>query len=167
MFKNVQKLFKNGFEATLCSKTNVLSVWKGHFSGFFYKFFSDEVETVFWESEEKRSKLFKSKFGHRKLLQKWFWSYLKLKHESSERLRRAFFSCLQTFEWRSRTAFWESEVKRSKLFKSKFGHRKLLKKWFWSYLKLKHESSVLLKSAFFSCLQTFEWRSRTAFGKVR
>ena len=72
-----------------------------------------------------------------------------------------------TFEWRSRTAFWESEKKRSKLFKSKFAHRKLLKKWFWSYLKLKHESSELLKSAFFSCLQTFEWRSRAAFGKVR
>ena len=78
------KIFKfDGFEATLRSKANVvnlvkcfwsnleLKVWKGHFS-VFCKFLSDEVETIFWESEAKRSKLFKSKFGYRKLLRKWF-----------------------------------------------------------------------------------------------
>ena len=59
---------------------------------FFNKFLSDKVETVLWESEEKRSKLFKSKFGQRKLLVKSFWSYLELKSECSERLKRAFFS---------------------------------------------------------------------------
>ena len=96
----IGRFLENGFEATLSSKTNVLSVWKVHFS-VFSKFLSDEVETIFWESEAKHSKLFKSKFGHRKLLRKWFWSYLELKNECCERLKRAFFSFLQVFEWRS------------------------------------------------------------------
>ena len=91
---------ENGLGETLSSKANLLSVWKNHFS-VFCKFLSDEVETIFWESEAKRSKLFKSKFGYRKLLRKWFWSYIELKNECSERLKRAFFSFLQIFEWRS------------------------------------------------------------------
>ena len=36
------------------------------------KFLSDKVEVVLWESEVKRSKLFKSKFGHSKFLRKFF-----------------------------------------------------------------------------------------------
>ena len=48
---------ENGFEATLSSKTNVLSVWKEHFS-VFGKFFSDKVETVYWEFEAMLQKLF-------------------------------------------------------------------------------------------------------------
>ena len=95
---------ENGFEATLTSKTNVLSVWKYHFS-VFCKFLSDEVETIFWESQAKRSRLFKSKFGQRKLLRKWFRSYLELKNECSERLKLPFFSFLQIFEWRSSNRF--------------------------------------------------------------
>ena len=67
----IGSFFKNGFEATLSWKTNVLSIWKGHFS-IFCKFLSDEVETIFWEREAKRSKLFKLKFDHKELLRKWF-----------------------------------------------------------------------------------------------
>ena len=96
----IGSFLENDFEATLSSKTNVLSVWKEHFSKF-CKFLSDEVETIFRESETKRLKLFKSKFGRRKLLRKWFWSYLELKNECSERFKRAFFSVLQVFGWRS------------------------------------------------------------------
>ena len=94
----IGSFLENGFEATLSSKTNVVSVWKEHFS-VFCKFLSDEVETIFWESEAKHSKLFKSKFGHRKLLRKWFQRYFQLKTECSERLKRALLSCLQLFEW--------------------------------------------------------------------
>ena len=65
----------NGFEATFSSKTMVLKVWKNGFSHF-CKSLTDEVETIFWESETKRSKLFKSKFGHGKLSRKLFWKYL-------------------------------------------------------------------------------------------
>ena len=78
------------------SVTIFLSLWKTHFS-FFCNFLSDKIETIFWESEEKRSKLFKSKFSQRKLLLKLFWSYLELKNECPERLKRAFFSFLQIF----------------------------------------------------------------------
>ena len=100
----VGSFLENGFEATFSSKTNVLSIWKKHFS-IFWKCLSDEVETIFRESEAKRSKLFKSKFGRRKFVRKWFWSYLELESECSERLKKPYFSFLQMFEWRSWNRF--------------------------------------------------------------
>ena len=109
---------ENGFGATLSSKANLLSVWKKHFS-VFCKFLSDEVETIFWESMAKRSKLFKSKFGYRKVLKKWFRSYLELKNEYSERLKRAFFSFLQIFEWRSWNRFLGKRGNTAKTFSIK------------------------------------------------
>ena len=69
----IETFLENGFEATLSSKTNVVSVSKGCFLNF-CKFLSHEVETILWKSEPKRLKLFKSKFGHRKLLRKWLLS---------------------------------------------------------------------------------------------
>ena len=59
----IRSFLGNDFETTLSSKTNILTIWEGHFS-VFCKFLSDEVKTIFWESEAKRSKLFKSKFGY-------------------------------------------------------------------------------------------------------
>ena len=53
----IGSFLEHGFEASLSSKTNALSVWKEHFP-VFWKFLSDEVETVFWEREAKRLKLF-------------------------------------------------------------------------------------------------------------
>ena len=100
----ITRFLENSFRATLSSKMNILSVWKAIFL-FFGNISSDEVETTFWENEAKRSKLSKSKFGHRKLLRKWVWSYLKLKNECSEHLKRAFFIFLQIFEWLSWTHF--------------------------------------------------------------
>ena len=100
----VGSLLENGFEANLRSKANVLSVWKNHIS-VFCKFLSDEGESAFWEKEAKRSTLFTSKFSHRKLLSRWFWSYIKLENECFERLKRAFLSFLQSFEWRSWNRF--------------------------------------------------------------
>ena len=66
---NIASFLENSFEAASSSKLNVLSVLKEHFS-VFCKFLSDEVETIFWESEAKCSKRFTSKFGQRKLLMK-------------------------------------------------------------------------------------------------
>ena len=86
----IGNFLENSFEATFSWKTNFLSVWKGHFS-VFCNFLSDEVQTVFWESETKQSKLFKSKFDHWKLLRTWFWSYLELKNECSEPFKRTLF----------------------------------------------------------------------------
>ena len=99
-----RSFLENCFGATLSSKTNVVSVWKEHFP-VFYKYLTEEVETIFREIEAKRSKLFLSKFGHRKLLRKCFWSYLELKNERRERLKRAFFSFLRIFELRSWNRF--------------------------------------------------------------
>ena len=134
---------------------------------FFGNFCSEEVETIFWESEAKRSKRFKSKIGYRKLLGKSFGSYLQLKNECFERLKRSFFKFLSS---EVETISWESEPNRSKLFESKFGHRKLLRKWFWSYLELKNECFERLKRSFFSYFQIFQWWSWNPFlgrwGKV-
>ena len=109
----VGSLLENGFEATLGSKANVLSVWKNHISTF-RKFLSDKVETAFWEKEGKRSTLFKSKFRNRNLLSKWFWSYLELKNECPERWKKTFFNILKMFEWRSWNHFqgkWGKAIK--------------------------------------------------------
>ena len=76
----IRTFLETGFGATLSLKTNLLSIRKKHFL-VFCKFLSDEVETIFRESEAKLSKLFKSKFGQRRFLRKWFWSYLELKNE--------------------------------------------------------------------------------------
>ena len=114
----VRGFLQNGFESFLSSETNVLSIWKGHFS-VLCKFLSDEVETVFWEREAKRSKLFKSKFeskfGYMDLLRKCFWSNLELKSKCSKRLKKAFFSFLHIFEWQSWNHFL---AKRGKAFKT-------------------------------------------------
>ena len=96
----IRSSLENGFEATLSSKTNVMSIWKRHFS-VFCKFLGDEVGAIFWESKAKPTKLFRSKLGHKELLRKWFWGYLELKKECCECLKRAFFSFLNIFKWRS------------------------------------------------------------------
>ena len=94
----------------MSSKINVVSIWKQRFSGFFwgfFGFFNDESETIFWESQLKRSKLFEWKFGHRNLRRKCLGSYLELKNECSEPFKRAFFRLLQFLEWRSWNHFLE------------------------------------------------------------
>ena len=74
----IGSFLKNGFEATLSSKTNVLSVWKGHFSVFCI-FLSGGIETVFWESETEPSRPIIFKVGHRKFIRNSFWSNLQKK----------------------------------------------------------------------------------------
>ena len=174
--------------------------------------FDDEVETELWESEAKWGILFAWRIGYRKLLRKWFWSYLKLKSECYEcyfwviKLRPLSGKARQSLQdhlnlkliignflensfetisssktnvlsvWKGlfsvfcrflidevQTIFWESQAKHQILFKSKFGHRKLLRKRSWSHLELKNECSERLKRAFFSFLQVFGWRSWNRF----
>ena len=88
------------FEAILRSKKNALTFGKMNFSAF-CKFFYDRVEIIFWESVAKRSKLFKSRFGDRKLLTKMFWRYLDLKNKCCARFKWEFFSFLKVFGWGS------------------------------------------------------------------
>ena len=108
----IESFLENGLEATLSSKTNVLSVSKEH-SSVSCKFLSDDVETFFYESDTNRLKLFKLKICHKKLLKKWFTSHFDLKRECSERLKRAFFSFFpNSLRDEVETIFWESETRR-------------------------------------------------------
>ena len=134
---------------------------------FFCKLLSDKVETIFWRSEAKRWRLFESKVGYRKLLRKWFWTYLGHKNEFCERLKRAFSSFLEIFEWLSGDHFLGNWTKRSKLFQSKFGHKKLLRKLLWCYLQLKNECWVLEKSIFCFFANCSLKKLKPLFGKVR
>ena len=60
------------------------------------------------------------------------------------------------------TAYCESKAERSKVFESKVGHGKHFRKCFQSN-PVKPECSELLKRAFFSFLQIFEWWSWNQF----
>ena len=160
--KLLRKWFWRYFEV---KNKYVLSVWKGHFS-VFYKFLSNKVETVFWESETDTWKPIKFKVDHRKLFRKRFWSDLGIKNQCSERLEREICRLLQVLSAEVETILWESKAKHQKLFKSKLGHTNLLRKWFSSYLELKNVCSERLKRAFFGFLQIFEWRSETMLRKV-
>ena len=131
----IGNFLENCYEATFSSKANVLDLWKKHFSGF-CKFLNDAIETIFWKSEAKHSKLFKSQFGYKKLPTKSFWSYLQLKSECSECLKRAFKVFCKFLRDQDETTFSESQAMPSKLFKWKFCHTKALRKMLWSYLEL-------------------------------
>ena len=115
----IRSFLENDFDATLSSKTNVLSVWKEHFPGY-CKFLIDKVETVFWESETEPSRSFKFKDDHRKLFEKWFWSNLGIKNECFEHLEREIFSFLQFLSDEVETIFRESEILNQNLAKRCF-----------------------------------------------
>ena len=103
-------ILENGFETTLRSKADVLlNLWKRQIS-VFCTFLSHEVETAYCESKAKRSKVFESIVDHSKHFRKWFRSN-QVKPECSEPLKRAFFSFLHIFEWRSWNNFQEKWTK--------------------------------------------------------
>ena len=104
--------------------------------------------------------------SHKKLIRKWFWSDLEIKNECSEYLKKSF-SFLQFSSDEIDTTFWESEARHQKVFKSKFGHKKLLRKWFWRYLEFRKECFEHLKRKFFRFLQIFEWRKWNRFLGMR
>ena len=127
---------------------------------FFCKFLSDKTETVFWENEAKRSKVFKSKFGHRKLLRKYFQGTLSSKTNVLSISKGHFLVFCRLLSD-------ELETKRLKVFKSRFGHMMLLRNWLWSYLELKNECSERFKMAFFSFFEVLIDEMETTSGKVR
>ena len=158
----IGNLLEKDFRTTLRSQTSVVSVWNKHFP-VFCKFLSNEVETIFWESEAKHSRLFKSKFCRRNLLEKGFGVTLSSKAIVLSVWKERFSVFCKLLSDEVKINCWKSYTKRSKLFKSKFGTRKLLRKWFWSYFELKSECSERLERAFFRFLQIFEWGSWNHF----
>ena len=157
----IWSLLENGFEVTLSSKANILSLWKEHFS-VFWKFLSDYVETIFWKSEAKRWTLLKPKFSHRKFLRKWLWSYLELKDECCECLKRAFVFYFANF-WVIKLKPFSGKVRQSV---QNYLNRKLV---IWSFvgsfLVLKHECSKRLKRALFSFCKFLSDEVETIFWK--
>ena len=101
----------NGFKNILSTNTNLLHVWKEHFK-VFSKSLSEKGETIFGQSEAKRSKLFKSKSGLTKLPKKWFWRYLELKSKCFKRLNRAF-SCFFGNIWVAKLKAFTEKVRES------------------------------------------------------
>ena len=83
----IGSFLENGFEGTLSSKTNVLRVWKGHFSVF--------LQIFEWQSWNR----FKGKWDNVFLKLPW------TKKRMSEGLKMAFFQFLQIFVWRSWNRF--------------------------------------------------------------
>ena len=112
----IGSFLENRFEATLSSITNALSVWKEHFS-VFCKFLSDEVETVFWESEAKCSNLFKSKFGQKNFLENGFGATLTSKTNVLSVWKEHFSVFCKFLSDEVETVFWESEAMLQKLFR--------------------------------------------------
>ena len=215
----IRTFLENGFRATLSSNSNVGGVWKKIFA-VFCKFLSDKAQTLFWQTEAKSSRLFKSMFGHMKLLTKCFWSNLELKNKCSDSSKKSAFQFLANFlvtklrpfsgkvrqrvkiysnqslgirsflensfgatfssktnvlnAWKKRSSvscqflnhavksiFWESPANPSKLFKSKYGHKNLLKKWFWR----ENECCERLRKGYFGYLPVFGRRSWNHFWK--
>ena len=110
------QFLEKGFGASLSSRIDIAWVWNKHFL-LFYKFLIGKVETIFWESKEKCSKLFKSKFGHRKLHRKLLWSDLEIKIECPEHMKMSIFSFVQFLSDKNEAIFWENAAKHQKLFK--------------------------------------------------
>ena len=117
-----ESILEIDFEATLKSKTNVLSVWKWIYIYiyFFCTFFSEQVENVLAESRAKYTKLCRSEVGHSIHFRKWFWNYLEVKSRcTTEPLKKTNFSFLHIFEpWSWNRLLW----KQSKAFKSLWIH---------------------------------------------
>ena len=120
----IGSFLQNGFEATLRSKANVLSIWKGKFS-VFCNFWLSRLKPFSGKMRQNIKKLFKSKFDHRNLLRKWFGSFLELKNEYCGCLKRTnivdvwkgHFSVFCKFLSNEvGTVFWESEKMLRKLF---------------------------------------------------
>ena len=130
---------------------------------FFCTFFSEQVENVFRES---KARLCKSEVGHRKHSRKLFWNYLEVKSKcTTEPLKKAIFSFFVHF-WAMKlkplTVKAKPSVQKSLNPKLIMVHGKHFRKCFQSN-PVKPECSELLKRAFFSFLQIFEWWSWNQF----
>ena len=149
----VRTFLENGSGATLSSKTNVVSIWKGNFTVFFASFWVTKLKPFYG----------KVKQGIQSQLNQNLVIGIFLANGSEATLT----SNMNLSVWKGHfplfANFWEIKLKRPKLFKSKLGHSKLLKKWFWNYLELKNEYCQRLKWAFFIFVQVFEWRSWNHF----
>ena len=112
-----RSFLENGFETTLRSKTNVLSVWKGHFSDF-CRFLSDKVKIIFWESEAKRDKdCLNQNLVISSFLENSFGVIFSSKMNILHVWKGKFSVFCKFSSDEDETAFWESEAMLQKLFR--------------------------------------------------
>ena len=125
---------------------------------------SNKVETVLCESEAKHWNVFKSKFGHRKLLRKRFWSFFELKNECSEHLKRSFFSFFATF-WVTKLKPFSGKMRQSiqKYLNQNLVIGSFLENIFKAILSSKTYVLSVWKGRFYIFLEIFERQSWNDF----
>ena len=119
----IESFLENCFEVILSSKAEVLRVWKEQFS-ILWKFLSDEVEFIFWESHANRSKLLKATLV-------------------------IFFSFF-VFFWATelKPFFWEVRKSLQNYLNQKVNHRELVTNIFSRYVELKGNGVSVWKEHF-------------------
>ena len=164
----VGSFLENGFEATWRWKTIFLG-FKCDIFHFFCTVLRDKVETIVKESKSEPPKWFHFKICQRKYFRNWFWSYLEVKNECSERLKMDIYIYIYIF-------FAHFLVNKLKMFLRKAGQSTqncvnlksdivyILENGFETTLRSKAGSVVEpLKKTNFSFLHIFEWRSWNNF----
>ena len=134
----------------------------------FWKLLSEEVETISWESEAKRSTLYKSKFGHRKLLRKWFWSYLELKKRMFWAFEKSIFQFFINFSLTKLKPFLEKVRQSIKSYLNQyFVIGSFFENDFGTTLRSKTSVVSIWKERCSVVLQIFEWQKWNDFlGKI-
>ena len=132
---------------------------------------SGKAWTIFWDGKTEASKLFKFKVSHKNFFRKWFWSDLEIKNECFEHLKMAIFRVFFFFfEWMNEeveTIIWENEAKHQKVFKLKFSHSKLVKKWVRSFFELKNKHCSGVKTAYVIFYKFWLTKLNPFSGKMR
>ena len=118
----IKNFLENGFGA----KADVAGIWEKHFS-VFCKFLSVEVQTIFEKVMQSVQNYSDQNLGITTFLQKYFGANLRLKTNFLRFSKKHFPDFCKFLTAEVETICCKSEARRSRLFKSKFRHRKLLR----------------------------------------
>ena len=121
---------------TSAQKKNVVSVWKEHVS-IFYTFSLTKLKWFLEKVRQSFQSYLKQNLIIGSFLESDFRATLMSKTSVVSVWKEHFSVSCNALSDKVETILWEGEGKRSTLSKSKIGHRKLLRKCFWSYLELK------------------------------
>ena len=159
-----------GFEATLRSKTNDLSIWKGKFL-VFCKYSVTKLKPFSGKVRQSKANYLNQDLVLRIFLENGLQATLSSRMNILSVLKEHVSVFCKFLSGEVETVFWESDTKLCRPSKFKTGHRNLFRKWFWSNLQIKNEYSEHLNREIFNLLQIFDWRSWNYFlgkwGEVR
>ena len=103
----IRSFLENGFEGTLSSKRNVLSVWKGHFL-VFCKFLGDEIEMLSGKASQSFQEQFNQKSVIGSFVENGFEATLRSKTNVLAIWKGKFSVFLQFLSEEVENIFWES-----------------------------------------------------------